>query len=96
MPEKTESPTIIDPYTMLALAVAFQRFQPIAPNRAKVNQSSRGIEPAESLPRLVFDGSKPPARITFVNRAGLFATEGMNHLRQSYHVQHSMSFVLPQ
>src|ERR671910_2667403 len=39
--EKAEPPTIIDPYAMSALAVALQRFQPIAPNRAKVRQTGR-------------------------------------------------------
>jgi hypothetical protein len=37
MPEKAEPPTVINPYAMLTLAIAFQSFQPIASNRAEVS-----------------------------------------------------------
>lgn len=93
MPEKAEPPTIVDPYAVLALTVTLQSFQSIAPNCAKIRKTGRSVKPPKPLACLVFDGSKPPASITFVKRSGLFATEGANHLRKSYHVRRSMSDV---
>jgi hypothetical protein len=79
MPEKAQPPTIIDPYAVLALSVALQRFQPLAPNRAKVRQTGRSVKPPKSLARL------------WLETAGSHAT---GHRKVSFGIELSESVLL--
>ena len=47
-PYKADSPLVIDPQTMLSLAIPFQGFQPIGRGKTQILQVNSGVECVES------------------------------------------------
>lgn len=82
MPRKAETPTVIDPYAVLALAIALKRLQSISPDCAKVRQTHRRVQPSKPRAGLIFDDSEPPARITLMKCPGFFAADLSGSLKR--------------
>jgi hypothetical protein len=66
---------------MLAGPVPFQCFQAVAPNGAQIGETRGCVQPAQPLPRLLFNPAKLPAAKSFVDRLGFRASERANHTR---------------
>src|SRR5436309_662454 len=59
-PGKADPPTVVDANTVLAVAVAPQGLQPVAPNCTQIRQASGGVQPSQPLARLILDTAKLP------------------------------------
>jgi hypothetical protein len=78
-PGEADPPLVVDADTVLAVTIAFQRLQPITPNRAKVRQAGRSLQPAEPFSRLILERSKLPAGKSLVDHLCLLAGERTDH-----------------
>jgi hypothetical protein len=80
LPDKADSEPVIDPDTILALAVPLQGFQLVTRRAAQVLESGRGIQnPKFSQGRLLNHHRDFFDRLQIKQPLGLFALEGPDH-----------------
>jgi hypothetical protein len=68
-PLKTNPPLIVDADRMLATAIAFQGFEPVAGRLPEIVELSRAIQQEQFAAGLPFDGAKPRHVSSANNRA---------------------------
>jgi hypothetical protein len=78
-PHKANPPLIVNTNTALALAIAFQPFEPIAGQCRKRWQIRRRVEHIQFPKRLSFDGSEPPHGFPAEKALRIGASKGLDH-----------------
>jgi hypothetical protein len=78
---ETDSPLIVDAQAPETLAIAMQRFQPIARRHTKINDADRGVYRYQPLQRPLLDICRKPAR-SFASEdpRSLLAGKGADHV----------------
>jgi hypothetical protein len=91
LPNKTNTPLVVDANTVLPLPATVQRFQPVPGRRCHVSQFRGTIQLPKLPPGDLLDRLKPSARLTMVKPPGFRAAERPDHnqivLRAAYNVK---------
>jgi len=82
LPFEADAPLPINSDTVLALAIAFQRFQLIRRRSHEIAQINGAIQILQLLARpLLYPAIKPPHELTLEYRLGVLVPEGSDHVR---------------
>jgi hypothetical protein len=79
VPNKTETPLVVDSHTVLSLSVAAQRFQSIPWRRRHVSQFCGTVQLPKLPARDMLDGLKAAAWLPMVKSPSFRAAERPNH-----------------
>ncbi len=78
-PSEADAPAIVDSDAVLPGPISPQGLQPIARDSRQVFQAGGCVEPSEPGASCCFDGQKPAASITLMERFSFPAAKGDNH-----------------
>ena len=78
-PAKTDPPLVVDADAVLALAVAFQRFQPVSGRRTQVLELARLAQIKEFAARRPLDRAEARDLPVIKQRFRVGRTEGLDH-----------------
>jgi len=78
-PAKHDSPLVVDANGMLALAVAFEAFQPVSSGYPKIVEAHGGFQKLELAARLPFDGTESAHRFIVEQALGVLAGKVSYH-----------------
>jgi len=79
IPDKADSPLIVDANTVLAGTVSLQFFKPITRHCAQILKALRGVEHCELPKRHPLDGLKALATLPLEKRFRVRASKTLNH-----------------
>ncbi len=78
-PDEAQTPLVVDPYTVLALAVTMQSFQAITRRSCHISQLRGAVQLPKLPARDALNGLKAPARLPLVKSLSLRAAERLDH-----------------
>lgn len=81
LPDKADSPLVINPQAMLSLASPFQGFQPIGRRKTQILQINRGVECVQSHERSLLNiGWELPHELAIEDFLRISIAKRANHL----------------
>jgi len=78
-PNEAQTPLIVNPDTVLSLALAAQGFQTVSRRRCQVTQFRGAVQLSKLPPGDALDGLKAAARLSTVKSPGFRAAERLDH-----------------